>query len=87
MSDLVHVTVNGQKLSVPKGTVAAAAVARAGVASFRASVTSREGRGPLCGMGICFECRITINGVSQQRSCQVLCHEAMELKTDDLESS
>ena len=36
-----------------------AAVAIAGVTAFRRSVTG-EPRGPLCGMGICFECRVTV---------------------------
>ncbi len=40
----------------------------------RAFVTLRrsatgEPRGPLCGMGTCFECRVTIDGVPHRRSC------------------
>jgi hypothetical protein len=49
---MITVTINGASLEVPDGTTVAAAVMRAGVTGFR----------PLCGMGICFECRITLNG-------------------------
>jgi len=51
-----------------------------GVSAFRRSVTG-EPRGPLCGMGICFECRVTIDGVPHSRSCQTPCADGMEVRT------
>jgi sarcosine oxidase subunit alpha len=81
MPDQVTITVNGKPLRVTSGTVVAAALAQAGVSLFRRSVTGQP-RGPLCGMGICFECRVTINGVAQSRSCQTLCTDGMEVTTD-----
>jgi sarcosine oxidase subunit alpha len=80
-SDTIQVRVNGQPLRVSAGTIVAAAVALAGVARFRCSVLSQP-RGPLCGMGICMECRVAINGKTQCRSCQTLCEEGMEIRTD-----
>ena len=82
MTDQIHVRVNGRALSVAAGTVVAAAVALAGETRWRRSVKG-EGRGPLCGMGICMECRLTINGQPHCRSCQVLCEEGMEVQTDE----
>jgi sarcosine oxidase subunit alpha len=35
-------------------------------------------------MGVCFECRVTIDGEPNQRSCQTLCREGMEVQTDAL---
>jgi sarcosine oxidase subunit alpha len=78
----INVSINGRKVSVPAGTVVAAAVAIADQARFRRSVTGQP-RAPLCGMGICFECRVTIDGAAQSRSCTVLCQEGMEVRTDD----
>ena len=72
-------TVNGVSLTVLQGTTVAAAIAMTG-APARKSVTG-EPRGPLCGMGICFECRVTIDGAPQQRSCQILCASGMEVLT------
>jgi sarcosine oxidase subunit alpha len=72
-------TVNGVPLTVQRGTTVAAAIAMTG-APARKSVTG-EPRGPLCGMGICFECRVTIDGAPQQRSCQILCASGMEVLT------
>lgn len=77
----VSLTVNGRPIVVPPGTVVAAALARAGVVRLRRSVTG-EPRGPLCGMGLCFECRVTINGRPLMKSCQALCQPGMEVRTD-----
>jgi len=73
--------VNGARISVARGTTVAAAILQAGVQAFRRSVRG-ELRGPLCGMGICFECRVTINGRAHRRSCQVVCEEGMDVRTD-----
>jgi hypothetical protein len=81
MPDLVPIQINGVSLSVPEGTAVAAALALAGHSRFRSSVTG-EPRGPLCGMGICMECRVTINGLSNCRSCQTLCSHGMRITTD-----
>jgi sarcosine oxidase subunit alpha len=40
-----------------------------------------EARGPLCGMGICMECRATVNGVAHRRTCQLVCVAGMEVVT------
>ena len=82
MADQIQLRVNGKTVSVAAGTVVAAAVAQAGQTRFRRSV-SGEARGPLCGMGICMECRVTINGQAHGRSCQALCEESMEVRTDE----
>jgi sarcosine oxidase subunit alpha len=82
MADQIQLRVNGITVSVTAGTVVAAAVAQAGQTRFRRSVGG-EARGPLCGMGICMECRVTINGQAHGRSCQTVCQEAMEVRTDE----
>ena len=80
MLSSVTVTVNGAPVAVPQGATVAVAMAIAG-APCRTSV-SGEPRGPLCGMGICFECRVTINGIAHCRSCQTECAPEMKISTD-----
>jgi D-hydroxyproline dehydrogenase subunit gamma len=80
MPDQLTITVNGAPVAVPPGATVAVAVAIAGLA-FRTSVTG-EPRGPLCAMGICYECRVAINGTPHCRSCQILCEPGMDVKTD-----
>ena len=78
----VTLRVNGTAVSVPAGATVAAAVLAAGVTRFRSSVLG-EPRSPLCGMGICFECRVTIDGRAHARSCQTICAAGMDVRTDD----
>jgi D-hydroxyproline dehydrogenase subunit gamma len=80
MPDLLQLKIDGSEVRVPRGATVAAAIIASGNSGFRHSL-SGEVRGPLCGMGICFECRVTINGVAHCRSCQVLCEEAMDVRT------
>lgn len=75
----ISLLVNGASVSVSPGTTVAAAILISG-SSTRVSVTG-EPRAPLCGMGICFECRATINGFARRRSCQVLCEPGMDVRT------
>ena len=78
----IQLRVNGIAVTVDPGTVVAAAIAQAGVTRFRRSILG-EARGPLCGMGVCMECRVRINGRAQSRSCTTLCSEGMEVQTDE----
>jgi succinate dehydrogenase/fumarate reductase-like Fe-S protein len=38
-------------------------------------------RGPVCGMGVCQECRVTIDGVPHQLACQTVCAPGMDVVT------
>ncbi len=82
MSEKVQVKINGRAVTVSSQTLVATALASEGITRFRRSVTGKP-RAALCGMGVCFECRVTINGQPNCRSCQLLCQEGMEIVTDD----
>jgi len=79
---LITLTVNKITITVDEGTTVAAAILNAGLNGFRKSVTG-ESRGPVCGMGVCFECRVTIDGVGHQRSCNVIATDGMEVVTGE----
>jgi hypothetical protein len=79
MSESLWITVNGIVVRVPLGTTVAAAVMMAGEPC-RFSVNG-EARAPLCGMGICMECRATVNGVAHSRTCLLDCAVGMEVMT------
>jgi sarcosine oxidase subunit alpha len=76
---LIEVFINGRPVAVIAGSTAAAAliIARA----WRKSVQG-EARAPVCGMGICFECRARVNGEPQVRTCQVVCTPGMAIDTE-----
>jgi hypothetical protein len=81
MPNQITMQVDGTTLVVAGGATVAAAVALAGQ-TCRTSV-SGERRGPVCGMGICFECRVWIAGKPHARSCQILCEEGMDISTEE----
>ncbi|WP_311240439.1 MULTISPECIES: 2Fe-2S iron-sulfur cluster-binding protein [unclassified Xanthomonas] len=80
MSATVRLYVDAQPVDVPAGASVAAAVAQATL-QFRQS-SSGQPRAPLCGMGVCFECRVRIDGIAQQRACLVAAQEGMQVRTD-----
>ncbi|MNU00116.1 Hydrogen cyanide synthase subunit HcnA [compost metagenome] len=43
--------------------------------------TSGQSRAPLCGMGVCHECRVRIDG-RVRLACQTVCTEGMQVHTD-----
>lgn len=79
---MITLRINGSEISVIEGSTVATALFASEAEIFRRSV-SGEPRFPLCGMGVCFECRITINGVKHQRSCQILAKDGMRIETDE----
>lgn len=80
MPEQIEIRIDGKPLAVAAGTSVAVAIFLAGESCFRTSVTG-EPRAALCGMGICFECRVTIDGVPHCRSCQILAQPGMEIST------
>ena len=81
MPETVTLVVNGVSVEMPAGSMVSAAILKLGTTAFRRSANG-EPRGPLCGMGICFECRVTIDGEAHCRSCQILCKDGMDVRTD-----
>ena len=76
---MVTLHINGQPVSVPKGSVVSVALFSAGMAC-RMSLLG-EPRTALCGMGICFECRAIVDGIAHRRTCQLECREGMQVET------
>lgn len=79
MSTTVQVYVDGQPVDVPADANVAAAVARV-TARFRLS-PRRYPRAPLCGMGVCFECRVTVDGESNVPACITPVRAGMQVTT------
>ena len=80
MPEDVMLWLNGVAFRVAPRSVVSAALWNAGIPC-RRSVTGKP-RTALCGMGICFECRATVNGVPQSRTCQLICRDGMIVETE-----
>jgi hypothetical protein len=79
MPDVVIIHIDGHAVHVPHGTSVAAAIMMSG--GFCRTSVQGEPRSAVCGMGICFECRAAVNGVAQQRTCQITCADEMQVVT------
>jgi len=78
--DSISLSIDARAISVAPGVSVAAAIAMAGSIVTRRSVGGAV-RAPLCGMGVCQECRVTIDGRPHQLSCQTLCADGMHVQT------
>lgn len=67
-SDAITFEFEGERLSGRRGESLAAALTAAGIRTLRCT-RSGEPRGLFCGMGVCQECLVEIDGVSNQRAC------------------
>ena len=67
---MVRIVVNGRPLEVADGSTVAAAL-----------LVNSPLR-PLCGMGVCFGCRVTVDGRPHQRGCLIECADGMEIQID-----
>ena len=80
MNAILILTVDGRQARVEAGTSVAAALRIAGDGTTRRSVTGMV-RAPLCGMGICQECRVDVDG-RRVLACQTTCSAGMRITTD-----
>jgi D-hydroxyproline dehydrogenase subunit gamma len=78
----VEFLVDDEPRRAEAGVTLAAALLNAGVWTFRHAVHGGA-RAPLCGMGICYECRVTVDGVPHRRACLVPVAEGMVVRTTD----
>ena len=79
---MITLTVNNKEISVEEGTTVASALLANGIDVFRRSVSGTP-RGPMCGMGVCFECCVTIGGVQHKPSCTLIAADGMKITTDE----
>jgi D-hydroxyproline dehydrogenase subunit gamma len=70
--DPFSITVNDQKVTAYPGETLATAILASGRRVFRHTSNRGEPRGLYCGMGICYECMVILNGRANVRSCQTI---------------
>jgi predicted molibdopterin-dependent oxidoreductase YjgC len=64
-----------------EGQTVAAVLAANSIRVYRHTEKSEAPRGIFCGMGICYDCLVTINGVANQRACVTLIESGMRIAT------
>ncbi|MBD0736723.1 (2Fe-2S)-binding protein [Streptomyces sp. CBMA29] len=77
----VRITLDGRDLDAPEGAVLTTALLGAGQARLGDHAVTGEPRGAWCGMGVCFECEVTVDGDRSVRACLTLVLPGMAVTT------
>ncbi|HLA76006.1 MAG TPA: (2Fe-2S)-binding protein [Vicinamibacteria bacterium] len=77
----ISLRIDGATVEAEAGLTVATVLWNLGRRRLGRSVTGSP-RGPLCGMGVCFECRVTIDGIPHRRACLEPVASDMEVVTD-----
>lgn len=75
------ITVDGSTVQAYPGETVAAALMAAGRYALGESLRRKRARGVYCGMGVCYECAMVINGRPNVRACQTKAVPGMNVAT------
>lgn len=78
-ADTIEFDFEGQRFVGRRGETLAAALAAAGIQQLR--LTQREEpRGIFCGMGVCQECLVEVDGIANQRACMTKLESSLTVR-------
>jgi predicted molibdopterin-dependent oxidoreductase YjgC len=81
VSARVALTVDGERLEAEATASLAAALLAVGRRRLRDAPRSGEPRGLWCGMGVCFDCLVTVDGRPGVRACLTRVRDGMRVET------
>jgi aerobic-type carbon monoxide dehydrogenase small subunit (CoxS/CutS family) len=76
-----EIEVDGEKFIAYQGETVAAVLVAAGRRTLRWTAKRRQPRGMYCGIGLCHECLMVINGVPNTKACQTLATPGCRVET------
>ena len=79
----IRIVVNGEGCTAYEGETVHAALLAAGYRVLRKTPQGHQPRGIFCGMGVCYDCLVTINGAPNQRACMTRVEDRMEIEIDE----
>lgn len=82
----VEITLDGRPVSAVRGQSVGAALTDAGIRSWRSTRRQQKPRGLFCGIGVCYDCLLTIDGLPNQRACLTPVRDGMRLESGSPES-
>ena len=79
----INIRVNGMTFTAYEGETVHATLLAAGYRVLRQTPKTHQPRGIFCGMGVCYDCLVTINGAANQRACMTRVEDRMEIEVDE----
>ena len=80
-SPVLTVSVDGEPVQAYPGETVATVLLAAGRQTFRHTDHLHAPRGLFCGMGVCFDCLVTVDGQPNVRACVTPVHAGMVVET------
>jgi aerobic-type carbon monoxide dehydrogenase small subunit (CoxS/CutS family) len=77
----IEFTFDGEKISAIGGQSVAAALLAANQRALRKTRFNNNERGVFCGIGVCFDCLVVIDGITNQRACIIEARPGMKVQT------
>lgn len=81
MTDSLSLSFDGAPLEARPGQSVAAALTDAGIRSWRTTRRDERPRGLFCGIGVCYDCLLVVDGLPNQRACLIAAQDGMTLET------
>jgi aerobic-type carbon monoxide dehydrogenase small subunit (CoxS/CutS family) len=77
----IEFTFDGESISAITGQSVAAALLAANQRALRKTRFNNNERGVFCGIGVCFDCLVVIDGITNQRACLIEARPGMKVQT------
>ena len=77
----IEFTFDGEKIDAIAGQSVAAALLAANQRTLRKTRFNNNDRGVFCGIGVCFDCLVVIDGITNQRACLIEAKPGMKVQT------
>jgi D-hydroxyproline dehydrogenase subunit gamma len=79
--ETLRLSLDGETVAASPGDSVATVLVLAGRTVLRRTARSAAPRGLYCGMGVCFDCLVTIDGEPNRQACLVPAREGMVIET------
>ena len=79
----IAISVDGRPVTCRAGVTIAAALIGAGEIAWRSTRRTGARRGLFCGIGVCFDCLVMVDGVPNTRACMTWVREGMQIRHMD----
>ena len=77
----IKFTFDGENITAITGQSVAAALLAANQRALRKTRFNNNERGVFCGIGVCFDCLVVIDGITNQRACLIEARPGMKVQT------
>jgi aerobic-type carbon monoxide dehydrogenase small subunit (CoxS/CutS family) len=77
----IEFTFDGENITAITGQSVAAALLAANQRALRKTRFNNNERGVFCGIGVCFDCLVVIDGITNQRACLIEARPGMKVQT------